>query len=171
MCQDYDGASEEWHEFYRNTQAKLIYGVTSQTPAELIRDRASSRVENMGLTNWVHENIRKTDVTVSKSYLGESELSELNRLTVILLDIFDDQAKLGRLTTMREAASLLDRQLSQLGRGVLSHGGRVKMSTAKLHAEKEYDKFKRRLKAERQAQGIAEIKRIQKALPKGGKAA
>lgn len=41
MCQDYDGASTEWHEFYRNTQAKLVYAVTSHTPAEVIRDRAS----------------------------------------------------------------------------------------------------------------------------------
>lgn len=166
MCEDYDGASDEWHEFYRVTQAKLIYAVTSCTPAELIRDRASSRVENMGLTNWVHENIRKTDVTVSKSYLGQAELAELNRLTVILLDIFEDQLKLGRLTRMQQVSELLDRQLSNLGRVVLRHGGKVKMATAKSHAEKEYEKFKRQQRALRQAEGIAEIKRIQQSMPK-----
>lgn len=27
MCQDYDGSSQVWQEFYRNTQAKLLYAV------------------------------------------------------------------------------------------------------------------------------------------------
>lgn len=43
MCQDYDGSSSEWHEFYRNTQAKLIYAVTSNTPAEVLRSRANAK--------------------------------------------------------------------------------------------------------------------------------
>lgn len=34
MCQDYDGRSPKWQEFYRNTQAKLVYAVCSKTPAE-----------------------------------------------------------------------------------------------------------------------------------------
>lgn len=49
MCQDYDGQSDAWHEFYRNTQAKLIYAVCSDTPAEVIRSRADAEQDNMGL--------------------------------------------------------------------------------------------------------------------------
>lgn len=169
MCQDYDGRSDEWHEFYRNTQAKLVHAVCSNTPAEVLRLRADSTEPNMGLTNWPNENIRKSDVVVSKNYLGESEVKELNRLTVILLDIFEDQMDLGRLRTMQEATSLLDQQLKSLGRQVLRSGGRVKMTDAKRHAEREYEKFKleqKRLRHEQADKAIAGIKATQKALKK-----
>ncbi len=34
MCQDYDGQSERWQEFYRNTQAKIVHAICSMTPAK-----------------------------------------------------------------------------------------------------------------------------------------
>jgi len=36
--------------------------------------------ENMGLTNWRGDTIRKTDVSIAKNYLNENELSALNNL-------------------------------------------------------------------------------------------
>lgn len=56
----------------------------------------------MGLQAWQNDNIRKTDVGVSKNYLSEPEIKELNRLTTILLDIFEDQLELGRLVVMQD---------------------------------------------------------------------
>lgn len=170
MCQDYDGSSKRWHEFYRNTQAKLVYAVTSHTPAEIVKGRADSRSDNMGLTNWPNENIRKSDVSTSKNFLADGEVKELNRLTTILLDIFEDQLDIGQLTTMIEAEKLLDRQLQQLNRVVLRYGGKVKMATAKAFAEREYGKFKEKQKAIRHQdadKAIAEIKVAQKRLPRG----
>lgn len=169
MCQDYDGTSKTWREFYRNTQAKLVYAVCSNTPAEILRSRANATEPNMGLTSWPNENIRKADVSVSKNYLGETEVKELNRLTTILLDIFEDQADLGRLTTMNEATMLLDRQLGSLGRVVLRSGGRVAMSDATRHANREYAKFKeqqKKLRHEIADREIAALKAEQKALKK-----
>lgn len=169
MCQDYDGSSDAWHTFFRNTQAKLIYAVCSDTPAGLLQSRADSSKPNMGLTNWPNENIRKSDVTVSKSYLGDRELTELNRLTVILLDIFEDQTDLGRLTTMQQASELLDNQLKSLGRTVLTDGGRTKMTEARRHAEREYDKYKaqqKQIRHQQADQAIAEIKHEQEGLSK-----
>jgi hypothetical protein len=152
MCQDYDGQSSEWQEFYRNTQAKIVYAVCSKTPAEVLKSRADSDAPNMGLTNWPNTNIRKSDVTTSKNYLAEGEIRELNRLTTILLDIFEDQMDIGRLKLMSEAAALLNMQLKNLGRVVLTHGGKVSMSDAKQHAEWEYQKFKLAQKEVRHAQ-------------------
>jgi hypothetical protein len=63
---------------------------------------------------------------VSKNYLSEPEIKELNRLTTILLDIFEDQLDLGRIVVMADAQNLLDRQLQQLGRNVLKGGGSIK---------------------------------------------
>lgn len=170
MCKDYEGSSTRWHDFYRNTQAKLVYAVTSHTPAEIVKGRADSRSDNMGLTNWPNANIRKTDVSTSKNFLADGEVKELNRLTTILLDIFEDQLDIGQLTTMVEAEELLDRQLQQLRRVVLKHGGKVKMATAKAFAEREYGKFKEKQKAIRHQEAdktIAEIKSAQKKLPRG----
>lgn len=170
MCQDYDGGSDEWQTFYKNTQAKLVYAICSNTPAEVIRTRADARSENMGLQTWPNDNIRKSDTLVSKNYLAAAEVKELNRLTTILLDIFEDQMEIGRLRLMTEAAALLDSQLANLGRGVLRTGGRVSMTVARQHAETQYDTFKATQKAVRHAQAeqaIDRLKRDQKTLPKG----
>ncbi|WP_324740107.1 RhuM family protein [Tsuneonella sp. CC-YZS046] len=169
MCQDYDGDSEKWRGFYKTTQAKIVYAVTSHTPAELIKSRADATQPDMGLTTWPNDNIRKGDVTVSKNYFGESEVKELNRLTTILLDIFEDQADIGRLVMMDDAKRLLDDQLKSLGRVVLTHGGNVLKKDADRHAERQYEIYNAKRKAERQLEAdraMAALKEQNKALPK-----
>src|SRR5665213_3179604 len=121
-------------------QAKLYWAVTSQTPSMVIENRADARSPNMGLQTWPKDNIRQADTTVAKNYLGDGELRELNRLTTILLDIFEDQLDIGKLTLMSEADELLDRQLKGLGRSVLKHGGNVSHAHAEEHAKGEYKK-------------------------------
>jgi hypothetical protein len=169
MCQDYDGKTETAREFYQRTQAKLVYAVTSLTPAELIARRADHKTDNMGLQTWPNDNIRKTDVSVSKNYLMQGEIKELNRLTSILLDIFEDQLDVGRLVVMQDAQALLDRQLKQLGRSVLSTGGSIKASDAKLKAERQYEKFDALRKQERHDEADKNISALvseSKSLPK-----
>ena len=88
---------------------------------------------------------------------------------MILLDIFEDQMDMDRLKMMQEASQLLDGQLKNLGRGVLSTGGTISMTDAKRHAEDECGKFKARQKQLRHEQAdraIAEIKHEQDSLPK-----
>lgn len=169
MCQDYNGESETWREFYQRTQAKLMWAAASKTPSEIIVSRANAEAPNMGLQTWSHDNIRKQDVDVAKNYLAEAEIRELNRLTTILLDIFEDQLDIGKLTTMNEAEQLLDLQLKQLNRAVLRSGGSVKSSAARLHAFKHYDVFNEKRRALRHAEAdarIAELKGQQKAIVK-----
>jgi hypothetical protein len=169
MCQDYDGTTETAREFYQRTQAKLVYAVTAHTPAKIVATRANHESENMGLQTWQNDNIRKTDVVVSKNYLAESEIKELNRLTTILLDIFEDQLDVGRIVVMLDAQTLLDKQLRQLGRTILRSGGSVKASDAKRVAEAQYEKFDRRRKLERHQEAderIAALAQEAKKLPK-----
>src|SRR5262249_24688398 len=97
-----------------------------------------------------------------------AELRELNRLTTILLDIFEDQLDLGKLTLMSEAAKLLDEQLGGLKRPVLNHGGAIKHSDADAHAKREYAKFDKRrkeLKAQRVQNELLALKGAAKELP------
>ncbi|SDA33773.1 RhuM family protein [Sphingomonas sp. NFR15] len=169
MCQDYGAKSEAWRDFYTKTQAKIVYAVTSRTPAEILATRADVTQPNMGLTTWPNDTIRKGDVTVSKNYFGNSEVKELNRLTTILLDIFEDQAAVGRLVMMDDARRILDRQLQSLGRVVLTHGGSVSAPDAKRHAERQYEIYSAARKAERQIEAdkmMAALKAQDNALPK-----
>ncbi len=141
MCQDYDPKSQSARDFYRHMQAKLFCAVTSHTPSEIVSERANAALSNMGLQTWPKSDIRKKDTTVAKNYLTPAEIEELNRLTSILLDIFDDQLKIGKLTLMSEAHTLLDSQLKQLGRPVLKHAGMVSHEDAERVAEAAYAKF------------------------------
>jgi hypothetical protein len=169
MCQDYNGDSPVWQNFYKTTQAKLVFAVTGKTPSEVIMDRANADLPNMGLTNWSHENIRKADTIISKNFLAEREVAELNRLTTILLDIFEDQMDIGRLKLMGEVTQLLDQQLKNLNRAMLSGGRSIRTSQAKEFAEAEYEKFKNFEKGRRHADAdrvISSINDIRKALPK-----
>ncbi|MEC9243878.1 MAG: RhuM family protein [Pseudomonadota bacterium] len=170
LCQDYDGSAAKAQSFFQKTQAKLIYAVVSQTPSEVVMARADHRLENMGLQSWPGDTIRKRHLTVSKNYLAEAEISELNRLTTILLDIFEDQAKLGRLVVMEDASRLLDQQLENLGRAVLRSGGSVSADAAKDHARAEFKRFSEQQKIERHKKAdehIAALVREAKQLPKG----
>jgi hypothetical protein len=104
MCQDYEPSSNQAITFYTRMQAKLFYAVTMRTPSEIQIGRANANEPNMGLQTWAGRDVTKRDAKVAKNYLAPAEIEELNRLTTILLDIFDDQAKLGRLVTMDQAA-------------------------------------------------------------------
>lgn len=172
LCQDYEPASDRATTFFQQTQAKLVYAVVSKTPSEVLVERADHRRPDMGLTSWPKDRIRKQDVSVSKNYLAEGEVRELNRLTTILLDIFEDQADLGRLVVMADATRLLEAQLQGLGRAVLRGGGSVDRRAAVEHAEKEYETFNaaRKQAAHDEADArIAALAREAKALPKGGR--
>lgn len=169
LCQDYDPKSEAARIFYSHMQAKLFHAVVSQTPSELIAERANAALPNMGLQTWAASEIHKKDALTAKAYLAPAEIEELNRLTSILLDIFEDQLKIGRLTLMDEARALLDAQLKQLGRSVLSGGGSISHDQAKQVAETEYAKFdaiRRQYQLREVNAEIAELRRTADRLPK-----
>lgn len=169
MCQDYDPRSDVAREFYRHTQAKLFYAVVNHTPSELLIGRADASTPNMGLQSWPKDTIRQKDAVIAKNYLAPAELKELNRLTTILLDIFEDQLEVGRLTTMSHASRLLEQQLQGLGRLILKGGGQIAHQAAETRAKSEYSRFDESRRASRKAQADAELaalKDSQKDLPK-----
>lgn len=54
----------------------MHYAVTGNTAAEIIYNRADSKKEHMGLTNWSdapNGKIIKSDVIIAKNYLSEEE--------------------------------------------------------------------------------------------------
>ncbi len=172
LCSDYDPDADAARVFYQRMQAKLYWAVISHTPSMVLVDRADAEEPNMGLQTWPKADIRQQDAIVAKNYLAGAELEELNRLTTILLDIFDDQLKIGQLTLMSEAETLLDKQLKNLSRAVLTHGGGVGAKVAQDHAKAEYRKFdeqRRALRVEQKQKELAALKAANLALPKAAK--
>jgi hypothetical protein len=150
LCSDYDGRSESARAFFAALQNRLLWAVTSLTAPEIILSRADAAQVNMGLTNWPKTEIRKQDVAVAHNYLAEAEIREKNRLTVMLLDFFEDRLDQGRLTTMDEAGAKLVEFLKFNERPVLEHKGKVTRQAAKSHAEAQYGIFAEQRRALRQ---------------------
>lgn len=74
-----------------NLEAVLAVGYRVRSPrGTQFRQWATSR---LGLNTWKGEVVRKGDVTVSKNYLREGEIAELNRIVVMFLDFAEDQAR------------------------------------------------------------------------------
>lgn len=162
MCQDYDGKSAAWRDFYARMQAKLLWAVTSNTPAMILAERADAAAPNMGLRSWSKDAVRQQDALVAKNYLAVPEVRELNRVTTILLDIFEDQLDIGKLKAMTEVERMLDAQLKALSRPLLSHGGSVKASQAERHAKEQYRVFDERRRAERHTEADAQMAHLLK---------
>ncbi len=75
---DYSAAAETTQAFFATVQNKLHFAIHGRTAAELIRERADSAKERMGLTTWrnsPHGKILKPDVAIAKNYLTEKELT------------------------------------------------------------------------------------------------
>lgn len=169
MCQDYEPNSPGALQFYQRTQAKLFYAVVNHTPSEVLGERADANLPDMGLQSWPKDQIRQADAVVAKNYLTPTELKELNRLTDILLSIFEDQLDIGRLVLMEQASQLLDQQLASLNRVVLNHGGSIRHEQAEARAKAEYKRFDeaRRLARKEEAdRALAELRATDKVLPK-----
>ena len=171
-CADYDPKSKASKDFFVRAQVKIVYAVTSKTPAMILVERADADAANMGLQTWPNDNIRQADVTVSKNYLAPGEADELNRVTALLLDYMLDQLKIGRIATMADAEKAFDTLLKTSGRTVLTHGGTIKTTIAKEHAVEQYKIYAVRQKALRHAEAdklIGNFMEKVKRLPKSKK--
>jgi hypothetical protein len=108
---DYNPESTTTKAFFAKVQNKMHYAVHKHTAAELIYRRADHNKENMGLTNWEKSpngKILKTDVTIAKNYLTESELESLGRIVNGYLDFAEEYAKQHIPLTMSDWAKHLD---------------------------------------------------------------
>ncbi|GAA0607566.1 virulence RhuM family protein [Virgibacillus siamensis] len=138
---DYDSSADITQEFFATVQNKLHYAIHGQTAAELIADRAKSDKENMGLTSWKGDKVRKQDVIVAKNYLTEKELKSLNRIVTMYLDYAEDQAERQRPMYMKDWIGKLDAFLQFNDREILTNAGKVSKVVAENLAIQEYSKY------------------------------
>jgi hypothetical protein len=142
---DYNKDAAITRKFFEKKKNKLHYAVHGYTAAELIAARADAEKEHMGLTTWEKSpdgKIVKTDVSIAKNYLTETELESLGRIVNAYLDLAEDRAKRHIPMTMDDWAKRLDRFLEADDRDILQHGGRISAQMAKEFAENEFEKFR-----------------------------
>lgn len=138
---DYDGKSEEAKKFFATVQNKLHFAIHGHTAAELIEQRADASKDNMGLTTWKGDKVRKGDITVAKNYLTEKEIKSLNRIVTMYLDYAEDQAERRNPMYMKDWEEKLNAFLKFNERDILTGAGSISHEIAKELAEKEYEKF------------------------------
>jgi hypothetical protein len=86
--------------------------------------------------------IRKSDVTVAKNYLGETEMRSLERIVTAYLEFAEFQAERQIPMSQSEWKQRLDLFLQASGTDILRDTGKVTALEAKIHAEGEYEKYR-----------------------------
>jgi len=142
---DYDPSSEITDSFFKTVQNKLLFAITGHTAPELIAGRVDSTKPHMGLTTWKNApdgKILQTDVTVSKNYLNNDEISGLNDIVNMYLDYAENQAKRQKLMAMRDWVSRLDAFLQFNEYDLLHNKGTVERKVADDLAKAQYKKYR-----------------------------
>ena len=142
---DYNKNAEITRDFYAKVQNKLHYAISGMTAPEIIKNRADSEKENMGLTTWKHSpkgKIQLSDTKIAKNYLTEEELGELNKLVELYLNFAELQATREIPMTMQDWASQLDKFLDFVGYQILEGKGKVSRKEINDFVKVEFDKFR-----------------------------
>ena len=147
LSSDYKATEKATHMFFADTQNKLLYGVTGNTAAEIIANRANADTPNMALKSWSGSIVRKTDVVIAKNYLTADEIDVLNRLVTIFLESAELHVKMRKDLTLDFWRASVDKLLLDHGIPLLQSHGKVTMEQARIHAHKVYDEFDVRRKA------------------------
>ena len=142
---DYNKDAPTTRLFYKQIQNKMHYAVHQHTAAELIVERASADKEHMGLTTWENApdgKIVKTDVSIAKNYLRQSELEDLGSVVTAVLEFAESRAKRHIPMTMEDWAKRIDSYLSSDERPLLDNAGTVSHEYAKEYAETEFERYR-----------------------------
>ncbi|MBI2513037.1 MAG: virulence RhuM family protein [Opitutae bacterium] len=125
LSTDYDKTDQTTQLFFAIVQNVLLYAVTRQTAAELIKARANPADAHFGLLAWKGDKVRKTDILVAKNYLTEDEIDTLNRLVVIFLETAELRAKNRQETRMRFWRENIDQIITANGFPLLAGAGGI----------------------------------------------
>ena len=143
---DYDRNSEITKNFYAMVQNKFHFAITGNTAAEIIYHKADADKKQMGLTTWKNApdgRVLKSDVTVAKNYLQETEIRQLERTVTSYFDYIEGLVERRNTFTMQSLAESIDRFLSFNEYDILEGKGSISKKQADEKASQEYEKFNR----------------------------
>ena len=139
---DYDPHAESSVLFFKQVQNKMHWAAHKHTAAEVIYQRADAEKENMGLTSWSHNTIRRSDVEIAKNYLTQQELDALNKIVTAYLDIAEVHALNQEPMYMKDWLETIDDYLKMTRRDILTDNGQITHKQALDKARSEYDKYR-----------------------------
>lgn len=139
---DYDGNSDLAKEFFATVQNKMIYAVTGNTAPELIYARIDHQKNNLGLTIQKGNYPTKQELKVSKNYLDEKELTELNLIVSAYLDTAERQANQEIKMTMSDWKNELDRYLEFQRVDILQDKGKISRDAANKKVDAELKRYR-----------------------------
>ena len=140
---DYNPKAESSVLFFKQVQNKMHWAAHKHTAAEVIYQRADADKDNMGLTTWSGNRIKRSDVEVAKNYLDEKELDALNKIVTAYLDIAEVHALNQEPMYMKDWLETIDDYLRMTRRDILTTKGKVTHQQALEKAHSEYEKYKR----------------------------
>ena len=166
LSSDYDKTNRQTHQFFAETQNKLIFGITGFTAADLIYDRADADSANMALTSWSGDRVRKADVIVAKNYLSKDEIDSLNRLVTLFLESAELRVKMRKDLTLSYWRNTVDSLLADHGIPVLDHHGQHSHEDMKAHVHELYEEFDARRRHDEAVRAdIDDMAELEKELP------
>jgi len=127
--------------FYTMIQNKFHYAITNQTAAEIVYSKADHTKENMGLTTWKNSpdgRILKSDTSIAKNYLNETEIKRLERTVTGYFDYIEDLIERENTFTMKNFSDSVNEFLTFRKYKILKNNGKMSADEAKTKADKEY---------------------------------
>jgi len=138
---DYNPKSDHAKTFYSTVQNKFHFAVTGETAAEIITHRIDSKKQNMGLTNWKGDVIKKDDAVIAKNYMIEDELKKLYLLVEQFLSFSELRIALRKPMYMHDWQKKLDGCLKLNELEILEGSGDVSHKKMEGIVKKELEKF------------------------------
>jgi len=164
---DYDPHAKQTQQFFAVVQNKLLWAISGNTAAEIIGSRANARQPNMGLTTWANApggTIRKTDITVSKNYLTQPEITALNLLVEQYLAFAEAQAQAQKPMYMKDWVKKLNEILTINDREILEHAGKITKQLADEIAATQFEAYSKHQQQITQKASLKELEDDVKAL-------
>jgi hypothetical protein len=168
---DYDSKSPKTIEFFKVIQNKLLWAISAQTAAELVYRRVDATLPLMGMQSFSGNKslpVKKTDISIAKNYLNESEMKLLGLLVEQFLAFAETMAQQGTPMYMADWLQRLDSILQLNGRELLTHAGKISHEFALNKSGEEFDKYKINQTALEKEQSLLEIEEDIKRLGKMG---
>lgn len=125
-------------------QNRFHYAITGQTAAEIIYTKADHTKEHMGLTTWKNApdgRVLKSDVSIAKNYLQETEISQLERTVAGYFDYIEDLIERENTFNMEQFAASINEFLTFRRYQILPDRGKISAAQAKKKAKDEYALF------------------------------
>lgn len=148
---DYDPTSETTRLFYAHVQDKFHYAITGHTAAELISMKVDASKPLMGMQTYKNApggRVLKSDTTIAKNYLNESEIKKLERTVSAFFDYIEGVIERRNTFNMESFAESVNKFLAFNEYEILEGYGQVRSQDAKKKAHAEYEEYNKHQKIE-----------------------